>query len=72
MKAIYQKLGGEVFGHSVSGLLSNLPENYEVGEELRSKAMELDKAYITTRYPNAIPEGTPFEIYTKEEVNIIC
>ena len=29
--------------------------------------MGLDKAYIPTRYPNAIPEGAPFEIYTKEE-----
>ena len=45
---------------------------YEAVEELRSKAMELDKAYIPARYPNAIPEGAPFEVYTKEEANIIC
>jgi len=29
--------------------------------------MELDKAYIPTRYPNAVPEGAPFEVYTTEE-----
>jgi len=26
LKAAYQKLGGEAFGHSVSRLLSNMPE----------------------------------------------
>ncbi|MEM3383326.1 MAG: HEPN domain-containing protein [Nitrososphaerales archaeon] len=64
LKSVYQRLGAEAFGHSISGLLSNLPETYKVEEELRNKAMELDKAYIPTRYPNAIPEGAPFEVYT--------
>lgn len=67
LKAAYQKLGGEAFGHSVSGLLSNMPAEYKAEDRLKSKAMELDKAYIPTRYPNAIPEGAPFEVYTKEE-----
>lgn len=67
LKAVYQKLGGEAFGHSVAGLISNLPQAYKAGEKLKYKAMELDKAYIPTRYPNAIPEGAPYEIYTKEE-----
>jgi len=67
LKAAYQRLGGEAFGYSVSGLLSSLPEDYKAEEALRSKAMELDKAYIPTRYPNAIPEGAPFEVYTREE-----
>ena len=44
-----------------------MPEAHKPTEELRNEAMELDKAYIPTRYPNAIPEGAPFEIYTKEE-----
>ena len=67
LKAAYQKLGGEAFGHSISRLLSNMPEEHEAVQDLKSKAMELDKAYIPTRYPNAIPEGAPFEVYTKEE-----
>lgn len=66
LKAIYQRLGAEAFGHSVSGLISNLPEDYEK-QDLVDKAKELDKAYITTRNPNAIPEGAPFEIYTENE-----
>ncbi len=67
LKAVYQKLGGEAFGHSVSGLLSSLPGDYKAKGGLRSKAVELDKAYIPTRYPNAVPEGAPFEVYTVEE-----
>jgi len=67
LKAVYQKLGGEAFGHSISGLLSNLPKSYRAEERLRSKAMELDKAYIPTRYPNAVPAGAPFEVYSVEE-----
>lgn len=67
LKAVYQKLGGEAFGHSVFRLISSLPEAYKPSEELKEKAMELDKAYIPTRYPNSIPEGAPFEVYTKGE-----
>ena len=29
VKAIYQKLGAEAFGHSVAGLLKKLPEKYK-------------------------------------------
>jgi len=67
IKGAYQKIGGEAFGHSVSGLLSSTPADHRAAEELKSRAMELDKAYIPTRYPNAIPEGAPFEVYTREE-----
>lgn len=31
-------------------------------------AMELDKAYIPTRYPHAHPSGAPHERYTRGEV----
>ena len=30
-------------------------------------ALELDKAYIPTRYPNAHPTGSPRRRYTREE-----
>lgn len=67
VKAVFQKLGAEVFGHSVAGLLSSLPEGFKPGERLIDLAKELDKAYIPTRYPNAHPEGAPFELYTRSE-----
>ena len=30
-------------------------------------ALELDKAYIPTRYPNAHPSGSPRRRYTRQE-----
>ena len=67
VKAVYQAIGAEAFGHSVAGLLLNLPGDFKSPSELVRMARELDKAYIPTRYPNALPEGAPFESYTLEE-----
>ena len=50
-----------------SRLLSSLPEGFKPEKRLIDLAKELDKAYIPTRYPNAHPEGAPFELYTKAE-----
>jgi len=39
-------------------------KKYEVTEELKDAALELDKAYIPTRYPDAHPTGSPRDRYT--------
>ena len=67
VKALFQKLAADAWGHSLTILLSNLPESVEPTAELIDKAKELDKHYITSRYPNAYPAGAPFEYYTKLE-----
>lgn len=67
IKAVFQKLNIEAFGHSVAGLLQKLPEELKPKIELIELAKELDKAYIPTRYPNVHPEGSPYEIYTENE-----
>lgn len=67
VKAVFQRLGGEAWGHSVADLLRELSRYYLVPEELMQAALELDKAYIPTRYPNAHPSGSPRRRYTKEE-----
>lgn len=67
VKAVFQKLGAEAFGHSVSGLMEKLPQNVRPRRALMNAARELDKAYIPTRYPNAHPEGPPFKAYTSSE-----
>lgn len=66
-KAVFQKMGGETWGHSVSDLLQLLAEEHEVPENLLDAALELDKAYIPTRYPDAHPSGTPRQRYTETE-----
>ncbi|MEM3061808.1 MAG: HEPN domain-containing protein [Candidatus Bathyarchaeia archaeon] len=67
IKAVFQKLGVEAWGHSVYDLLVNLQYGEKVCEELLDCALELDKAYIPTRYPNAHPSSSPRRRYTKNE-----
>jgi len=67
VKALYQKLGLEVWGHSVSKLLESLPNEYKPPPELIEMAKELDKHYISSRYPNFYPEGAPMDYYTGSE-----
>lgn len=67
VKALYQKLRIEVWGHSISRMLKHLPNNYKPPEELIDKAKELDRHYVPTRYPNFHPEGAPLDYYTKED-----
>jgi len=67
VKAVFQKMGAEAWGHSVADLLKELSKKHQIPEEIMNRALELDKAYIPTRYPNAHPSGSPRNLYTKEE-----
>ncbi|MBS7654845.1 MAG: HEPN domain-containing protein [Candidatus Bathyarchaeia archaeon] len=67
VKALYQSLGIEVWGHSVSRLLENLPEDFKPPIELLDGAKELDRHYIPSRYPNFHPEGAPLDYYTRAD-----
>jgi HEPN domain-containing protein len=69
VKAVFQRLGAEAWGHSVADLLQELGQKYAVPPELLDAALELDKAYIPTRYPNAHPSGAPRDRYTKGEAD---
>lgn len=67
VKAVFQKMHGEAWGHSVADLLKELSERYKIPKRLINGGLELDKAYIPARYPNAHPSGSPRNRYTKEE-----
>lgn len=73
VKAVYQHVGAEAWGHAVSALLEQLAQVLPreqvaaVSPALVDLARELDKHYIPTRYPNAHPQGAPFEYYTRAE-----
>ena len=69
LKAVFQRMRSEAWGHSVTGLLNALPTSVAVEPESYSAAMDLDKHYIAPRYPNSYPEGAPFEYYTREEAD---
>ena len=66
-KALYESIHVEVWGHSISRMLANLPESLKPPEELIDLAKELDRHYIPTRYPNFHPEGAPMDYYTKAD-----
>ncbi len=66
-KAVFQKMGAEAWGHSVADLLKELGKKQDIPDELFKGALELDKAYIPTRYPNVHPSGSPRSLYIKEE-----
>jgi len=67
VRAVFQKLGVQAWGHSVADLLEELSKQYEIPKELKDFALELDKAYIPTRYPDALPSGSPRSKYSKIE-----
>lgn len=67
IKAVFQKLGAEAWGHSITDLLSELAKFKKVSKTLINMGIGLDKAYIPTRYPNAFPSGSPRRMYTKAE-----
>jgi HEPN domain-containing protein len=67
VKAVYQRLGAVAWGHSVTMLLSSLPEDVAPPEALIERAKALDKHYIATRYPNGFERGAPMDYYTQAE-----
>jgi len=67
VKAVLHKLGLESWGHSVADLLVALRQHQPVPDDLVDLALELDKAHILTRSPNAHPSGSPRRRYTRAE-----
>ncbi len=60
----YGKLGKRiVFGHSLVELSGELQLNQKTLEDLAV----LDQYYIPTRYPNGLPGGMPYEVYTRKQ-----
>lgn len=52
--------------HSINKLIDDCIEIDDQFEALRP-AKKLDLYYIPTRYPNGLPEETPYRFYTKED-----
>ena len=69
IKAVFQVLHLDAWGHTLSQLLAALPEPQRPGVALVDQAKELDKHYIPTRYPNGFERGAPTELYTAREAD---
>ncbi len=66
VKALFQKLHLDAWGHTLSLLLASLPETAGAAP-LLDTARRLDKHYIPTRYPNGFERGAPVDFYTAGE-----
>ncbi len=67
VKAVFYEFGADPWGHSILKLLEKLPLKKAVPEALIVSAKNLDKHYITSRYPNGFAAGTPEDFYLKED-----
>lgn len=63
LKGLLYGLGASPTGHSLIKLLGRLKGRGFDVVGLLHQARSLDRHYIPTRYPNAHPEGAPFEYY---------
>ncbi|GAB4256051.1 MAG: HEPN domain-containing protein [Thermoleophilia bacterium] len=71
LKGLWRSLDLDPWGHSVVKLLEGLsssPGGLDLAE-LLPVAAALDKLYIPTRYPDALPGLTPAEAYTAAEAD---
>ena len=67
VKALFQGLHLDAWGHTVSLLLANLPPEVPPPEGLVDQAKVLDKHYIPARYTNGFDSGAPTDMYTRGE-----
>jgi HEPN domain-containing protein len=71
MKAIWFFLDADPWGHSIKKLIQDLEHidlnTYKEFEPLKRNAVLLDRYYITTRYPDGLPDLTPEEVFLEED-----
>ncbi|MCD6388138.1 MAG: HEPN domain-containing protein [Desulfobulbaceae bacterium] len=66
VKAVHYQQGARiVIGHSIFQLIGKIGVKAQKG--LIETAKLLDQFYITSRYPNGIPGGAPFEVFTHKQ-----
>jgi len=65
IKAIAYHLEYDVRGHSIAKIAQAIGINSEVEKAGKS----LDVYYISARYPDALPEGAPFEFFEVEQAS---
>ncbi|MHA1699416.1 MAG: HEPN domain-containing protein [Promethearchaeota archaeon] len=65
LKAVLYSLGFRPFGSSLKGIIDKIQQNQIQIQIPVNCAMELDKQYIPTRYPDAFISGIPHDYYSK-------
>ena len=57
-----------VIGHSLYEMVSRLIKTSDEFEPIQESCKRLDRFYIPTRYPNGLPGGSPYEVYSDTEL----
>ncbi|MGD2248743.1 MAG: HEPN domain-containing protein [Candidatus Methanofastidiosia archaeon] len=67
LKALLRGVGKLGIGHSLLKLIKDL-ENLNIDiSQIKDCSVTLEKFYIPTRYPDAYPDGSPFEFYNSTD-----
>jgi len=67
VKALVQFLHGSVRGHSITDILQHLSASVAAPTTILDASRELDKVYVTARYPNGFMSGTPSDYFTEKD-----
>ncbi len=67
LEAFLRSAGKLGAGHSLLKLTEEIETLGITTEEIKKCSLTLEKFYILTRYPDAYPEGSPYEFYDAEE-----
>ena len=67
IKAVFQRLHREAWGHALSALLESLPPESKPDPGLVERGKDLDLHYIPSRYPNGFERGAPTDYYTRSQ-----
>ncbi|NVM22972.1 MAG: HEPN domain-containing protein [Desulfobacterales bacterium] len=57
-----------ILGHSLFEMVEELSRTDEHFQTILNPAKRLDRFYIPTRYPNGLPGGSPFQVYTVQDL----
>lgn len=69
IKALWLAIDGDPWGHSIQKLVMQYPEQNML-QDMKTwltNAAYLDKFYISTRYPNGLPDLTPGQTYILQD-----
>ena len=73
-QAAEKALKSMLFARGATAVLSHslvrLCKQLRINAKLRDAARVLDQYYVSGRYPDAFPEGAPFEFLTKEQAKL--
>jgi len=67
LKAVFQRLHAQGWGHSLVQLVQSLPPTHSAPTDILEAARRLDHYYIPTRYPDGFPAGSPHDFFSESQ-----